>query len=72
MFVFTVCRKLRVTAWGKIPFDNIRNLVVKIGRLVQKVKKRNTQIDIKTHTHTEQRNYKTQKSTLSFPRRKVG
>jgi hypothetical protein len=50
VFVITVCRKLKVTAWGKIPLYNIRNQVAKIGRLVQKVKKRNTQIEIKTET----------------------
>jgi hypothetical protein len=71
VFVITVCRKLKFTAWGKIPLYNIRKQVVKIGRLVQKVKKRNTQIDINTHTHThtqtEQRNHM---STFPFKEEK--
>jgi molybdenum cofactor biosynthesis enzyme MoaA len=29
VFFLTVCRKLKVTAWGKIPLCNIRNQVAK-------------------------------------------
>ena len=39
VFVATVCRKIKITAWGTLPLYNIRNQVVKISRLVQEVKK---------------------------------
>jgi hypothetical protein len=51
VFVVTVCGKLKITAWVKFALYNIHKQKKKIGRLVQKVNKRNTQIDIKTDTH---------------------